>query len=158
MKSSPDHSDLGAQRMANRATPKGFHTITPNIIVDDAEQAVKFLQAAFGFAENFRLTLSDGKLTHVEMQLGDSIVNLGESMQGWPAHGLVAQIYVEDSDALFARAVNAGATELMPMTDMFFGSREGRVADPWGNVWTIATLIEEVEPAEMQRRMKAGGY
>jgi PhnB protein len=144
--------------MATRTIPKGFHTITPNMIVDDAEQAVKFLETAFGFIENYRLTMSDGKLTHVEMKLGDSIVNLGESMEGWPAHGLVAQIYVEDSDALFKRAIAAGAKEMMPMADMFFGTREGRVGDPWGNVWTIATLKEEVEPLEMQRRMKANGY
>jgi PhnB protein len=79
-------------------------------------------------------------------------------MEGWPAHGLVAQIYVEDSDGLFKCAIDAGAKELMPMTDMFFGSREGRVADPFGNAWTIATLKEEVAPEEMQRRMIAQGY
>ena len=80
-------------------------------------------------------------------------------LHGWPAHGLVAQIYVEDSDELFQRAVDAGAKEIMPMTDMFFGSREGRVMDPFGNVWTIiATLKEEVAPEEMQGRMKAQGY
>ncbi len=79
-------------------------------------------------------------------------------MEGWPAHGLVAQIYVEDSDELFKRATDAGAKEIMPMTDMFFGSREGLVADPFGNVWTIATLKEEVAPEEMQRRMKAQVY
>jgi len=79
-------------------------------------------------------------------------------MEGWPAHGLVAQIYVEDSDALFKRAIDAGAKEMMPMTDQFFGVREGRVADPFGNVWTIATLKEEVTPQEMQRRMKESGY
>ena len=78
-------------------------------------------------------------------------------MEGWPAHGLIAQIYVEDSDALFLRAVQADAKVIMPMTSMFFGSREGRVADPFGNVWTIATLKEEVTPEEMQRRMKARG-
>ena len=100
--------------------PKGFHTITPNIV-----------------------------------ELGDSVLNIGESMEGWPAHGLVAQIYVENSDELFKRAINAGATEIMPMTDMFFGSREGRITDPFGSVWTIATLKEEVAPEEMQRRMKA---
>lgn len=138
--------------------PKGFHTITPNIIVDDAEEAVAFFKHAFGAAESYRLTLSDGRIAHCEMKLGDSIFNLGTSMPGWPAHGLVAQIYVQDSDALFNRAVQAGATVIMPMTDMFFGSREGRIADPFGNVWTIATLLEEVAPAEMQRRMKAEGY
>jgi len=138
--------------------PKGFHTITPNIIVDDAEQALAFLKKAFGATENYRLTMSNGKIAHCEVMLGDSILNLGTSMEGWPAHGLVAQIYVEDADAVFQRATQAGATVIMPMTDMFFGSREGRLADPFGNVWTIATLKEEVSPEEMQRRMKAEGY
>lgn len=138
--------------------PKGFHTITPNIIVDDAEQAVAFLKRAFGATEAYRLTMSNGKIAHCELKLGDSIFNLGTSMEGWPPHGLVAQIYVEDSDALFNRAVQAGAKVIMPMTDMFFGSREGRVADPFGNVWTIATLREAVAPEEMQRRMTAEGY
>jgi PhnB protein len=144
--------------MSVRWVPKGFHTITPNIVVDDAEQAVVFLKKAFGAVENYRLTLSNGKITHCELKLGDSVLNLGESMEGWPARGLVAQIYVEDSDELFRRAVQAGAKVIMPMTDMFFGSREGRIADPFGNVWTIATLKEELAPDEMQRRMTANGY
>jgi PhnB protein len=144
--------------MSAQWLPKGFYTITPNIIVDDAEQAVAFLKNALGATESYRLTLSDGKIAHCELKLGNSILNLGTSMEGWPAHGLIAQIYVEDSDALFQRAVQAGAKVIMPMTDMFFGSREGRVADPFGNVWTIATLKEEVSPEEMQRRMKAEGY
>lgn len=144
--------------MSGRWVPKGFHTITPNIIVDNAEQAVAFLKKAFGVTENYRLTMANGKVAHCELKLGDSVLNLGESMEGWPAHGLVAQIYVEDSDELFKRAVDAGAKVNMPMTDMFFGSREGRIADPFGNVWTIATLKEEVTPEEMQRRMKAKGY
>jgi PhnB protein len=144
--------------MSGRWLPKGFHTITPNIIVDDAEQALAFLKKAFGATENYRLTMSDGKITHCELTLGDSILNIGTSMEGWPAHGLVAQIFVEDSDALFQSAVDAGATVIMPMTDMFFGSREGRIGDPFGNVWTLATRKEEVSPEEMQRRMKAEGY
>ena len=144
--------------MSAQWLPKGFHTITPNVIVDDAEQAVAFLKKALGATESYRLTMSDGKIAHCELKIGNSILNLGASMEGWPAHGLVAQIYVEDSDALFQRAVEAGAKVIMPMTDMFFGSREGRLADPFGNVWTIATLKDEVPPEEMQRRMKAEGY
>jgi PhnB protein len=138
--------------------PRGFHTVTPNIVADDAEKAVEFLKKALGATETYRLMTSNGKIAHCELRIGDSVVNLGESMEGWPAHGLVAQIYVEDSDLLFNQAVEAGATVMMPMTDMFFGSREGRVADPYGNVWTIATLREEVSPEEMQRRMTANGY
>ena len=144
--------------MSNPWIPKGFHTVTPNIIVDDAEAAIAFLKRALGATERYRLTMSSGKVTHCELELGDSVVNLGESMEGWPAHGLVAQIYVEDSDALFERAVAAGASVVMPMTDMFFGSREGRVSDPFGSVWTISTLKEQVSPEEMQRRMSAAGY
>ncbi len=138
--------------------PDGFHTITPNIIADDAEQAVDFLKRAFGATENYRLTLSDGRITHCELRIGDSVVNLGTSMEGFPPHGLVAQIFVEVPDVMFEQAVCAGATVLMPMTDMFFGIREGRVSDPFGNVWVIATLKERLTPEEMQRRLRAEGY
>lgn len=138
--------------------PQGFHTLTVNIIADDAEGVVAFLKRALGFKESYRLTLSNGKIAHCELRLGDSVLNLGASMEGWPARPLVAQIFVEDSDALFKQALEAGATELMPVTDMFFGSREGRVSDPFGNIWTIATLKEAVAPEEMQRRMSAMGY
>ena len=138
--------------------PTDFRTVTPNIVVDDAEDTIAFLKGALGAIEQYRLTMSSGKVAHCELKLGDSIVNVGESMDGWPARGLVAQIYVENSDELFDRAVAAGATVIMPMTDMFFGAREGRVADPHGNVWTIATLKERVSPEEMQRRMTAAGY
>jgi PhnB protein len=138
--------------------PAGFHTVTPNIIVDDAEAAIAFLKRALGATESYRLRMSSGKIAHCELKLGDSVIDLGESMDGFPPSALVAQIYVEDSDALFERAVAAGAAVVMPMTDMFFGSREGRVSDPFGNVWTIATLKEHVSPQEMQRRMAAAGY
>ena len=138
--------------------PDGFHTVTANIIAEDAEGAVGFLKQAFGASENYRLTLSDGKITHCELRIGDSVVNLGTTMEGWPAHGLVAQIFVEAPDALFERAVRAGATVMMPMTDMFFGIREGRLSDPFGNVWIIAALKERLTPEEMQRRLRAQGY
>jgi PhnB protein len=141
--------------MTVQPIPEGFHTITPNIIVDDAVEAIDFLKNAFGFEEIGRLTMPDGKIVHCELRIGDSRLNLGESMEGWPAHTLLAQIYVEDSDALFDRAVEVGATVMMPMTDMFFGSREGRVVDPFGNVWTIATRKEDISMSEIQRRLNA---
>ena len=138
--------------------PDGFHTVTPNIITENAEQAVEFLKRAFGATENYRLTLSDATITHCELRIGDSIVNLGTAMEGWPAHGLIAQLFVEHPDAVFEQAVSAGATVLMPMTDMFFGIREGRLSDPFGNVWIIARLKERMSPEEMQRRLRAEGY
>jgi PhnB protein len=138
--------------------PDGFRTLTPNIITEDAERTLDFLKRAFGATENYRLTLSDGSIAHCELKIGDSIINLGTTMEGWPAHGLIAQIFVEAPDALYERAVRAGATALMPMTDMFFGIREGRLSDPFGNFWIIATLKERLSPEEMQRRLRKEGY
>ena len=138
--------------------PDGFHTITPNIIAEDAEQAVDFLKRALGASERYRLTLADGSITHCELKIGDSIINLGSAMEGWPARGLIAQIFVEAPDALYEQAVRAGATSLMPMTDMFFGIREGRVSDPFGNVWIIAARKECLSSEEMQQRLRAEGY
>ena len=134
--------------------PEGFHTITPNMIVTDVAKAVAFFQLAFDAEEKLRLTLPDGKIVHCELQIGDSRLNLAEAMEGWALHALLAQIYVQDTDATFARAIGAGATEVTPVTDMFFGAREGRVRDPFGNTWTISTLVEKVAPAEMQRRLE----
>jgi PhnB protein len=138
--------------------PTGFHTITPNIIAEDAGKLIAFLVQAFGAVENYRLTLGNGSITHCELRLGDSILNVGQSTEGWPPRALIAQIYVENSDALFERVVAAGAQVIMPITDMFFGSREGHVKDPFGNTWVIATMKEQVTPAEMQRRMRDLGY
>ena len=121
--------------------PDGFHTITPNIIAENAEQAVSFLKRAFGATENYRLTLSDGRITHCELKIGDSIINVGTAMDGWPAHGLIAQIFVEAPDTLFEQAVRAGAAAITPMTDMFFGIREGRLSTI-RECLVIATLKE----------------
>ena len=139
--------------MAAHYIAEGFHTITPNTIVENAASAVDFYTQVFDAKEKVRLTMPDGKIVHCELQIGDSRVNLADAMEGWPLHALLAQIYVPDSDAVFARAVAAGAREVMPMTDMFFGAREGRVIDPFGNTWTISTLKEKVTPLEMQRRL-----
>jgi len=138
--------------------PEGFHTVTANIIAQDAQGTVDFLKRAFGATENYRLTLSDGTITHCELVIGDSIINLGAAMEGWAARGLVAQLFVASPDTLFEQAVRAGATVLMPMTDMFFGVREGRLSDPFGNIWIIAMLTERLSPQEMQRRLRAEGY
>ncbi|MGA3091588.1 MAG: VOC family protein [Terriglobales bacterium] len=141
--------------MSVNPIPAGFHTIAPNIIVKNIDAAVSFYKRAFGAEEIMRLFMSDGKVTHCELKFGDSRLNLGESMEGWPEHTLLAQIFVADSDAVFAQAVEAGAERLSPMTDTFFGSREGRVLDPFGSTWTISTHTENVSVEEMQRRLNA---
>ncbi len=141
--------------MSVNPIPTGFHTNAPNIIVANVDAAVSFYRRALGAEELLRLTMPDGKVVHCELKIGDSRVNLGESMEGWPEHNLLAQIFVADSDTVFAQAVQAGATVLSPVADTFFGSREGRVLDPFGSTWTISTHTENVSPEEMQRRLNA---
>ncbi|WP_256081527.1 VOC family protein [Massilia sp. YIM B04103] len=141
--------------MSTKGKPEGFNTITPNSIVRSVADAVKFYQTVFGAEELLRLNTPDGKVVHCELKFGDSRINLGEAMEGWPEQPLLAQIYVPDSDATFALAIKEGAKELSPVTDMFFGSREGRVIDPFGNTWTIATHQKQVSGEEMQRQLDA---
>jgi PhnB protein len=130
--------------MGVNSIPAGFHTIAPNIIVKSVDAAVCFYQRAFDAEEILRRSMPDGKVVHCELKFGDSRVNLGETMEGWPEHTLLAQIFVADSDAVFAQAVKAGAKILSPMTDMFLGSSEGRVLDPFGSTWTISMHKEDV--------------
>jgi PhnB protein len=141
--------------MSTQGKPKGFNTITPNAIVRSVTEAVTYYKKVFGAEEVLRLTTPDGKVVHCELKLGDSRMNLGEAMEGWPEQSLMAQIHVADSDATFALAIKEGATELSPVEHMFFGAREGRVIDPFGNTWTISTHKEEVSGEEMQRRLNA---
>jgi len=109
--------------MSANPIPAGFHTLVPNIIVESVDAAASFYKRAFGAEDILRLSMPDGKGVHCELKFGDSRVNLGESMEGWPEHTLLTQIFVADSGAVFAQAVKAGAKALSPMTDMFFGSR-----------------------------------
>ena len=104
--------------------PKGLHSITPNTIVDDVDEAIAFYQKVFGAEEVMRLRTPDGRTVHCELQVGDSRLNLAGAMDGWPAHPLLAQLFVPDSDAVFDLAVKAGAKVVAPVADMFFGSRD----------------------------------
>lgn len=133
--------------------PEGFHSLTPNTIVSDADRAIAFYQEVFD-AKMIRCLRGSAKtVVHCELEIGDSRLNLAEAMEGFPEHALMTQLFVADSDAVFARAVAAGAKVLAPVTDMFFGFREGRVLDPFGNTWTIATKKEVVSDEELQRRL-----
>ena len=146
--------------MSTHSLPAGYHTITPALIVRDGPTAIDFYQRAFGATVNHRMSLPDGKLMHAELAIGDSSFMLGEEM---PAGGYLSplslggssttlQIYVEDADATFHRAVAVGGEVVFPMADQFWGDRCGRLKDPFGHQWMIATRIEEVSPEEMERR------
>jgi PhnB protein len=144
---------------AVRAVPTGFHTITPSIVCKDAARALQFYKAAFGAVERVCMTSPDGKLSHAELQIGDSIIFMGDEFPGMtaapPQDSLPSAslyLYVEDADSLFNQAVSAGCQSTMPVTTMFWGDRYGKVVDPFGHHWGLATHVEDVSEEEMGRR------
>jgi uncharacterized glyoxalase superfamily protein PhnB len=144
----------------SKPIPKGMHTVTPSLVLRDCAGAIQFYQKAFGAKEVMRMPSPDGeKIWHAELKIGDSIVFLGDEMPGAPARAPTAmepaamsiQLYVEDCDAFFARAVKAGAHATMKLDDMFWGDRMGLVTDPFGYQWAIATHQRDVPEKEMRR-------
>ncbi|HEX3720154.1 MAG TPA: VOC family protein [Verrucomicrobiae bacterium] len=142
--------------------PDGFHSVTPYLTVKGAAQAIDCYKKAFGAKERFRMPSPDGKsIGHAEIIIGDSILMLADefpecnkSPQTLGGSPLGLMIYVENVDAVFKSALDAGATVKMPLENKFYGDRSGTVTDPFGHVWTISTHVEDVPPAEMERRMK----
>lgn len=146
---------------AVRPIPEGYHTLTPTMTVHNAAQAIEFYKRAFGAQEHGRFPTPDGKLiAHAELQIGDSRLMLNDEMPGHSCQsprtlggspaGLF--LYVEDVDAVFQRAVEAGATVRMPVADMFWGDRFGTVTDPFGYDWGIATRNVNLSDEELKRR------
>jgi PhnB protein len=140
--------------------PKGFHTVTPYLTIDGAADAIAFYEEAFGAEEIFRWADPDGRVRHAEVVIGDSPIMLTDeapefgmggpqAFGGSPVHMF---LYVEDVDAVFDRAVAAGATELMPVEDSDDGDRRGGVTDPFGHVWYVATHVEGVSREDLQKR------
>jgi len=143
---------------AAKPVPDGFHTITPQLTLDNAAQTIDWYKKAFGAEEVRRSAGPDGKIMHAELKIGDSRFIMHDAMQGSKGPqafgGSPASfwLYVENCDTLFNRAVNAGAKVQMPLEDQFWGDRAGAVADPEGYSWWIATRKEDLTPAEMQQR------
>lgn len=135
-----------------KPVPEGYHTVTPYLIVDEANRLLAFLEAAFGAKILHRTDRPDGEVAHAEIQIGDSRLMLSGSQPQWPALPCAIYLYVEDCDALYAQALAAGAKSTQAPADMFYGDRHGGVIDPSGNQWWIATHIEDVSPEEMERR------
>jgi PhnB protein len=151
--------------MATQAQPipPGYHTVTPYLIIQDAAKAIEFYKKAFGATELLRLPAPDGKLMHAEIKIGDSVVMLADehpqmgysgpkALGGTPVSIL---LYVENVDARFSQALAAGAKEMRPVQDQFYGDRSGTLTDPFGHVWTIGTHVEDLSEAEIQQRFEA---
>ncbi len=149
--------------MAVKPIPDGYRAVTPYLIVHDAAAAIDFYKRAFGAIETFRLPGPDGKIGHAEMLIGDSPIMLADeapqmgaksakSIGGSP---ISIMLYVENVDERYPKAIAAGAKELRPLKNQFYGDRSGTLEDPFGITWTIGTHVEDVSPEELQKRMAA---
>jgi PhnB protein len=147
--------------MSVQAIPKGYHTITPFMTVRDAARAIEFYKQAFGAKEKGVMKGPDGKVMHAELVIGDSIIMLADefpefgslSPQSTGGSGTGLHIYIEDVDSAFDRAVKAGATVEMPVADMFWGDRYGKLRDPFGHKWSIGTHKADLSMEEMKKGM-----
>jgi PhnB protein len=148
--------------MAKSSLPPGYHSVTPSIIVRDAAKAIEFYKEAFGAEEVGRMAGPDGSIMHAEIKIGDSLVMLGEENEQWGTRSPLStngnpgslHLYVDDVDASFDRALKAGAKVRYPLEDAFWGDRYGKVTDPFGHEWGIATRVKNLTPAEMEQAGK----
>lgn len=144
--------------MTVKKIPEGYHSVTPYLVVKGAAQAIDFYARAFGAKEKYRFPMG-GIIGHAEILIGDSHVMLADEMAphtGPRALGgtpVSLMIYTDDVDAMFGRAIAAGAKEVRPVENQFYGDRTGVLEDPFGHVWSIATHVEDVAEEEIRRRM-----
>jgi uncharacterized glyoxalase superfamily protein PhnB len=133
--------------------PDGFHAITPYLIVDGAEKIIRFMKEAFGAQHQHEPTKRpDGTIMHATLKIGDSLLMISDASEHAQATSVLLYLYVPDVDAVYHKALEAGATSLMEPADQFYGDRSGGVKDPAGNRWFLGTHIEDVAPDELERR------
>ena len=146
--------------------PAGYPTLLPYLVVRRAAEAIAFYQQVFGAVEIMRLNAPDGSIGHAEIKIGEAVVMLSEENPAWGSLSpeaiggspVTLFLYVPDVDATFESAIKAGAKELMPVKDQFWGDRTGVVIDPFGHRWHIGTHIEDVDPDKLQQRMTKAFY
>ena len=148
--------------MAVKAKPDGYHAVTQYLVVDGAAKLIHFLEEVFDAHEVESLAAPDNRIGHAELRIGDSVVMLGDARGEHRPLQAMLYVYVDDADAVYQRALAAGATSMQAPVDQFYGDRSAGVKDAFGNLWWIATHIEDVPPAELKRRAlaameKAGG-
>jgi PhnB protein len=147
--------------MSVQGVPEGHHSVTPYLIVQNVPGLLKFMGRAFDAEVVLKTHRPDGTVGHAEVRIGDSKVMMGEASEQWPAMPAGLHLYVPDVDAVYRRALDAGATSVMAPADQFYGDRSGGVLDAFGNTWWIATQIEKLDAEEIERRAQqqatAGG-
>jgi uncharacterized glyoxalase superfamily protein PhnB len=143
--------------MAVQRIPDGREHIMPILTVDGASNFIDFLKSAFGAIEKERYAGPDGVVMHAELTIGPSIVMTSDANAEFPSAPARLQLYVNDVDAVYGRALAAGATSLREPADQFYGDRSAGVADAFGNQWWLATHIEDVTPEQISQRMATQG-
>ncbi|HZY05021.1 MAG TPA: VOC family protein [Anaeromyxobacteraceae bacterium] len=139
--------------MAVSTVPAGYHTLTPACALRDCAQAIELYRKVFGAEQTARYDAPDGTVAHCELRFGDSMVMMGEATPQHPGFNAHLMIYVPDCDAVFQRAVAAGFQVKEPPKDQFYGDRNARVVDPFGNECYVSTHVEDVSEEELRRRM-----
>ena len=134
--------------------PAGYATVTPYLCVTDAAKLIAFLKQAFGAQLIFKMDGPGGRIMHAEMTIGDSRIMLAQPEPGKETNAMI-HLYLPEVDAVYARALAAGATSVREPADQFYGDRSAGVRDQFGNQWYIATHVEDVSEEEMARRMAA---
>jgi uncharacterized glyoxalase superfamily protein PhnB len=143
--------------MAVKPIPEGYHSVTPYLTVKGVDRLIEFLKQTFGAEEKERHLRPDGSIMHAEVKIGDSIIMMGEANEQWAPRTSCLYLYVEDTDATYKRALQLGATPVMEPADQFYGDRNAGVTDPSGNLWWIATHVEDVSAEEMEKRARQSG-
>ncbi|MGO9017537.1 MAG: VOC family protein [Syntrophobacteraceae bacterium] len=138
--------------MPVKPIPDGYHSVTPHLSVKGAARLIDFLKKTFEAIEVYRFPAPDGSVMHAELKIGDSVVMLGEPMEGFPPSPATFYVYVQDADATYKAALNAGGQSLDGPTDQFWGDRVATIKDFAGNRWMIATHVEDVDSDELTRR------
>lgn len=162
MTTPPDAATLPQPSPSACALPAGYHSVTPYLIVQASSEAIAFYGRAFGAVEVMRLDGPHGKVWHAEIQIGDARVMLADehpelgflSPQTLGGAGVSLLVYVADVDAVFSQAMAAGAVQLRPVQNQFYGDRSGTLRDPFGHVWSIATHIEDLSNEEICARSR----
>ncbi len=138
--------------MSVKPKPDPYHSVTPYLAVEGAAKLLDFLTQAFDANTHECMRRPDGSIHHAEVKIGDSIVMLADAQGRWQPRPSTLYLYVDDTDASYRRALDAGATSLMEPATQFYGDRNAGIQDPSGNYWWIATHVEDVSPEEMKRR------
>ena len=149
--------------MKTKPIPDGYSAVTPYLIINGASAAIEFYKQAFGATERMRMGAPDDKVGHAELVIGGSLIMLADEFPDMGARSpqtiggspVMLHLYMDDVDAVVARAVAAGAKITQPVETKFYGDRSGGLVDPFGHLWNIATHVEDVSPEEMQRRAAA---